>query len=295
MITDMIICRHYLWESTMYTNEKFIVRDCKNLTLECGKDITWLAGDLSNISTRYALKSPDVFKVLFFDEVDTSQVGKEFPLETDSYDYLNGVLPHDSDGWMLLGSDGNSAIILYGEKEEILKAETMVEGVLFDKIGEMAEVDFDVGGFSYFIWHLENGKSFMIIHNDEMYVFPLRDMLTSLNLILVGSGGHADDVLASEFLTAALMKQLKKEKIEHDLSEDFLEYYGDDLEYDDYVLIKGKTIKKKDKDLVLELAHVICCELLKQHEVKLDDDDEDTDKVEVAKRIKKLYDNIKRL
>jgi hypothetical protein len=276
----------------MTTTEKFIVRDCKPLTLQSGKDITWLAGDLSNISTRYALKSPDVFKVLFFDEVDNSHVGKEFPLETDTYDYLNGVLPHDSDGWMLLGSNCNSAIILYGEKEEILKAETMVEDVLFEKVGEMAEVDFDMGGFSYFIWHLENGKSFMIIHNDEMYVLPLRDMLMSLNLILVGSGGHADDVLATEFLTAALMKQLKKEKIDNELSEGFLEYYGEDLEYDDYVLIKGKTIKKKDKDVVLELAHLICCDFLKQHEIKLEDADEDeTDTVEAAKRIKKLYDD----
>lgn len=276
----------------MTTTEKFIVRDCKPLTLQSGKEITWLAGDLSNISTRYALKSPDVFKVLFFDEVDNSHVGKEFPLETDTYDYLNGVLPHDSDGWMLLGSNCNSAIILYGEKEEILKAEQMVEGVLFEKVGGMAEVDFDMGGFSYFIWHLENGKSFMIIHNDEMYVLPLRDMLLSLNLILVGSGGHADDVLATEFLTAALMKQLKKEKIDNELSEGFLEYYGEDLEYDDYVLIKGKTIKKKDKDVVLELAHVICCELLKQHEIELEDADEDeTDTVEAAKRIKKLYDD----
>jgi len=276
----------------MTTTEKFIVRDCKPLTLQSGKEITWLAGDLSNISTRYALKSPDVFKVLFFDEVDNSNVGKEFPLETDTYDYLNGVLPHDSDGWMLLGSNCNSAIILYGEKEEILKAEQMVEGVLFEKVGGMAEVDFDMGGFSYFIWHLENGKSFMIIHNDEMYVLPLRDMLLSLNLILVGSGGHADDVLATEFLIAALMKQLKKEKIDNELSEGFLEYYGEDLEYDDYVLIKGKTIKKKDKDVVLELAHVICCELLKQHEIELEDADEDeTDTVEAAKRIKKLYDD----
>jgi hypothetical protein len=276
----------------MSNNEKFIVRDCKTLTLESGKDITWLSGELSNISTRYALKSPNVFKVLFFDEVDNSHVGKEFPLETDTYDYLNGVLPHDSDGWMLLGSNCNSAIILYGEKEEILKAETMVEGVLFEKVGGMAEVDFDMGGFSYFIWHLENGKSFMIIHNDEMYVLPLRDMLMSLNLILVGSGGHADDVLATEFLTAALMKQLKKEKIDNELSEDFIEYYGEDLEYDDYVLIKGKTIKKKDKDVVLELAHLICCDLLKQHEIKLEDAAEDEiDTIEAAKRIKKLYDD----
>lgn len=280
----------------MTTTEKFIVHDCKPLTLQSGKDITWLAGDLSDISTRYALKSPNVFKVLFFDKVDNSHIGKEFPLEIDTYDYtydyLDGVLPHDSDGWMLLGSNCNSAIILYGEKEEILKAETMVEGVLFEKIGGMVEVDFEVGGFSYFIWHLENGKSFMIIHNDEMYVLPLRDMLMSLNLILVSSGSHADDVLATEFLIAALIKELKKEKIDNELSEGFLDYYGEDLEYDDYVLIKGKTIKKKDKDFVLELAHLICCDLLKQHEIELKDADEDeTDTVEAAKRIKKLYDD----
>lgn len=280
----------------MTTTEKFIVRDCKPLTLQSGKDITWLAGDLSDISTRYALKSPNVFKVLFFDKVDNSHIGKEFPLEIDTYDYtydyLDGVLPHDSDGWMLLGSNCNSAIILYGKKEEILKAETMVEGVLFEKIGGMVEVDFEVGGFSYFIWHLENGKSFMIIHNDEMYVLPLRDMLMSLNLILVSSGSHADDVLATEFLIAALIKELKKEKIDNELSEGFLDYYGEDLEYDDYVLIKGKTIKKKDKDFVLELAHLICCDLLKQHEIELEDADEDeTDTVEAAKRIKKLYDD----
>lgn len=290
----------------MNTNEQFILRDVKPLGLANSEQINWISGDLSNISTSYPLKSPDVFKILFFDKVDVNHIGQNFALTTDKYDYLNAVLPHDSEGWVLLGSNFNSAIVLYGEKDEILKAEKIVENVLFDKVGSMNEVDFDMGGFSYLIWHFESGKSLMILHNDEMYVFPLRDLLTPLNLLLVGSGGHADDILATEFLTGALIKDLRKVKVDEKLSEDCIEYYTDDFEYDDYLLLKGKPIKKKDKPLVLELAYIICCVLLNQHQVVVtprttesSDDIEEyelslsdismLDKIEVAKRIKKLY------
>lgn len=292
----------------MNTNEQFILRDVKPLGLANSEKIHWISGDLRNISTSYPLKAPDVFKILFFDKVDVSYVDKNFALTTDKYDYLNAVLPHDSDGWGLLGSNFNSATILYGEKDEVLKAEKIVEDVLFDKVGGMTEVDFDMGGFSYLIWHFENGKSLMILHNDEMYVFPLKDLLTPLNLLLVGSGAHADDILATEFLTAALIKELRKVKVDEKLSEDCIEYYTDDFEYDDYLLLKGKPIKKKDKPLVLELAYIICCVLLNQHHVvvprttessdgEVDEDEMSLsdismlDTIEVAKRIKKLYES----
>lgn len=148
-----------------------------------------------------------------------------------------------------------------------------------------------MGGFDYFIWHLDSGKSLMIVHNDEMYVLPLNDLLQQFNLIVVGSGGHADDVLAVEFLTASLIKQLKKAKVDDDLSEDFLEYFGEDLTCDDYMTIKGKTVKKKDKEIVLELAYVLCCELLKQHEAVLVDGDDEMSHIEFAKRIKVTYES----
>jgi len=290
----------------MNTSEQFILRDVKTLILENGNTINWISGDLSNISTSYPLKSPDVFKILFFDTVDATHIGKNFLLTTDKYDYLNAVLPHDSDGWVLLGSNFNSAIVLYGEKDEILKAGQIIEKTLFDKVGSMNEVDFDMGGFSYFIWNFENGNSLMILHNDEMYVFEVRDLLTPLNLLLVGSGGHADDILATEFLTAALFKDLNKVKVDDELSEDCVENYIEDFEYDDYLLMKGKPIKKKDKPLVLELAYILSCELLKQHQVmvperKVGSVDDDLnyeislsdgsmlDKIEIAKRIEKLY------
>ena len=276
----------------MNLKEQFIVRDVKPLTLEDGKEITWATGDLNNICTQHPLKSPDVFKMLIFEAIDQSYVGKEFPLiKEKEYDYLSNLLPEDYQGWYLLGSDCNSALVLYGEKDEILKAADVIENELFSKIGGMQEDNFNMGGFDYFIWHLDSGKSLMIVHNDEMYVLPLNDLLQQFDLIVVGSGGHADDVLAVEFLTASLIKQLKKAKVDDDLSEDFLEYFGEDLTCDDYMTIKGKTVKKKDKETVLELAYVLCCELLKQHEAVLVDGDDEMSHIEFAKRIKVTYES----
>lgn len=278
----------------MNLKEQFIVRDVKPLTLADGKIFTWATGDLNNIVTQHPLKSPDVFKMLIAEEVDQSYIGKEFPLIKDrEYDYISNLLPEDYQGWYLLGSDCNSAIVVYGEREEILKAADVIENELFSKIGGMQEENFNMGGFDYFIWHLDSGKSLMIVHNDEMYVLPLNDLLKQFNIILVGSGGHADDVLAVEFLTAALIKQLKskKNKVDDDLSEDFLEYFGEDLTCEDYMLIKGKSVGKKDKDLVLELAYVLCCGLLKQHEATLTDGDDEMSHIEFAKRIKVAYES----
>jgi hypothetical protein len=278
----------------MNLKEQFIVRDVKPLTLSDGKKFTWATGDLNNIVTQYPLKSPDVFKMLVAEEINQSYIGKEFPLIKErEYDYISNLLPEDYQGWYLLGSDCNSAIVVYGEREEILKAADVIENELFSKIGGMQEENFNMGGFDYFIWHLDSGKSLMIVHNDEMYVLPLNDLLKQFNIILVGSGGHADDVLAVEFLTAALIKQLKakKNKVDDDLSEDFLEYFGEDLTCEDYMLIKGKAVGKKDKDLVLELAYVLCCGLLKQHEATLPDGDDEMSHIEFAKRIKVAYES----
>lgn len=278
----------------MNLKEQFIVRNIKPLTLSDGKTFTWATGDLNNIVTQHPLKSPDVFKILIADEIDQSYIGKEFPLIKErEYDYISNLLPEDYQGWYLLGSDCNSAIVTYGEREEILKAADVIENELFSKIGGMQEENFHMGGFDYFIWNLDSGKSLMIVHNDEMYVLPLNDLLKQFNLILVGSGGHADDVLAVEFLTAALIKQLKakKNKVDDDLSEDFLEYFGEDLTCEDYMLIKGKAVGKKDKDIVLELAYVLCCGLLKQHEATLTEEDDEMSHIEFAKRIKVAYES----
>lgn len=276
----------------MNLKEQFIVRDVKPLTLSDGKEVTWATGDLNHIITQHPLKSPDVFKMLVFEDIDQSYIGKEFPLIKDKeYDYISTLLPEDYQGWYLLGSDCNSAIVVYGEREEILKAADVIENELFSKIGCMQEENFNMGGFDYFIWHLDSGKSLMIVHNDEMYVLPLNDLLQQFNLILVGSGGHADDVLAVEFLTASLIKQLKKKKVDDDLSEDFLEYFGEDLTCEDYMSIKGKAVGKKDKEIVLELAYVLCCDLLKQHEATLTDGDDEMSHIEFAKRIKVTYEN----
>lgn len=234
-----------------------------------------------------------MFKILIFED-EQPNIGQEYPLFVENkYDYLTGIIPSDSSGSYLIGSDGNSALVVYGHNSEIRNVQSIIEKALFSKIESMDEDDFNVGGFSYFIWYLEGNKSLMIIQNDEMYAIELRPLLKDLEVIIVASGAHADDILATEFLYAALMKDIIKVKVDDELDESFIEEYTDSDFHIDHLTVNGKPFKKKDKEIVLELAYVLSCQLLRQHEVIITesvDSLDDPSAVESAKRIKRLYD-----
>lgn len=251
---------------------------------------SWIGGKLDLLDDQLIHK-PDYFKLLVHESYDDSIIGKNIDFNTDDHNYFF-MMPENNQSNMFFGSDINSGIIFYGDTEYFNTLRDYIDNLIVEHINTSQFIDFEVAGFSYMQWYLKNSKSLLILHNDQDYGLRLSNEIMQLPIISLLMGGNADDLTAPEILIAALIKDIKKIKVDEDINEEYVEELEESWYSDDYLKFAGNKLKKTNKKDLIHLAHFIICQTLNWQNPAMVEDEGVDDQVEIAKRIRRLRNTI---
>lgn len=228
-----------------------------------GKKGYWATGSLK-LPEKMKNIQPTIYQILGnipYTDKDLSD-GKPLNFENDLF-----VLPEKFDTGCFLGSDIVGGTIFYGSSE-VIRA-------IYEQINELVKTTFShhVYDFEYlynslFVWDFENNKSMLIFYNHDSITFELNNEILEKPVISIAFGAHRDDQTLDNLLLQFVSKDLMNVKVKgSEDQEEFIYEEDEPTDADELVTYSNNEVPEDKRNLVIEMAHKILCEMLNYHKM----------------------------
>ena len=240
--------------------QEYTLKINENRSIQDGNDnnVNWISGHI-NFPETSKLPTPDIFKILSFNEDFTDVKTGEISLD---FDTDLSMLPDKFDAGLFFGADYISGHLFYGKRAVIEAVDKELEDYILQDTPDNKYLSQE-NPTTVAIWHLDNGESLLMLHYDAAVDYDIPNEISAKEVLNIQFGAAVDDLTVDYMLSTIVYPILEEGEISGDEdASTYISYNNEDYSID-------------QKDLFINLTKVLFCDFMHWDEMEDKDEDED--------------------